>query len=101
MVSRLGESESIKGGLFGDVSALTAAAHELKSPLVLIRQLSLMLESGELSNANRSEMLRQITLTSDKALRLTSDLTRASRLDDAMFSLEPINPQQLCEVGYA
>jgi len=42
-------------------------------------------------------MLRQISLTSEKALRLTSDLTRSARLEDAMFNVEPINPQQLCE----
>src|SRR5690606_1439193 len=30
------------------------------------------------------------------ALRLTSDLTKAARLDSALFTLEPINPEQLC-----
>jgi signal transduction histidine kinase len=42
-------------------------------------------------------MLRQISLTSERALRLTNDLTKTARLEDAMFNLEPINPQQLCE----
>jgi signal transduction histidine kinase len=42
-------------------------------------------------------MLRQISLTSESALRLTSDLTRSVRLTDALFKLEPINPQKLCE----
>jgi K+-sensing histidine kinase KdpD len=42
-------------------------------------------------------MLRQISLTSERALRLTSDLTRSIRLSDALFTLEPINPHQLCE----
>lgn len=77
--------------------SIMAAAHELKSPLVLIRQLSLMLEDGESTKADRQRMLRQISLTSERALRLTSDLTRSVRLSDAMFALEPINPQQLCE----
>jgi len=79
------------------VSSLVAAAHELKSPLALVRQLSLMLESADLSIDEQKRMLRQITLTSERALRLTSDLTRSARLQDAMFALEPINPQQLCE----
>lgn len=83
--------------LEGRVPSLIAAAHELKSPLALMRQLSLMLEAGDLSAAENQRMLRQISLTSERALRLTGDLTRSVRLDDAMFALEPINPQQLCE----
>jgi len=74
-----------------------AAAHELKSPLALIRQLSLSLEDCEYSPSEQKHMLQQISLTSESALRLTSDLTRSARLSGALFKLEPINPQQLCE----
>ncbi|HEY5695207.1 MAG TPA: HAMP domain-containing sensor histidine kinase, partial [Candidatus Saccharimonadales bacterium] len=42
-------------------------------------------------------LLRQITLTSERALRLTTDLTRTSRLEDGLFELEPLNPRQICE----
>lgn len=83
--------------LFNGLPSLVAAAHELKSPLALIRQLSLMLEDNNLSASDQKKMLRQISLTSEKALRLTSDLTRSARLQDVIFELEPINPQQLCE----
>lgn len=79
-----------------DVSSLTAAAHELKSPLALMRQLALRLDAGEVSDEQR-HLIQQITLTSERALRLTSDLTRSARLDDALFELEPINPEQLCQ----
>jgi len=78
------------------VSSLTAAAHELKSPLALVRQLALRLDTETMSTEQR-RLIQQITLTSERALRLTSDLTRASRLDDALFELEPINPEQLCK----
>lgn len=81
-----------------EVSSLTAAAHELKSPLALMRQLALRLDSGDMSDEQR-RLVRQITLTSERALRLTSDLTRSARLgdvSDALFELEPINPEQLC-----
>lgn len=81
----------------GELPSFVAAAHELKSPLALVRQLSLMLERGELQEHDRERMLRQITLTSERALRLTTDLTRASRLQNTLFELEPVNPQQLCE----
>ncbi len=86
------------GGVLADgLPSLIAAAHELKSPLSLVRQLSLLLETEDLSVDERQRMLRQITLTSERALRLTNDLTRSVRLQDALFTLEPINPKQLCE----
>ena len=95
---RHGEREEIFSGPLTDgLSSLVAAAHELKSPLSLIRQLSLMLEDGEIAVDEQKRMLMQISLTSERALRLTNDLTRSVRLSDALFQLEPINPQQLCE----
>jgi len=80
----------------GDLSPLIAAAHELKSPLSLIRQLTLGIE-GEVGTAERQHLIERIRLTSERALRLTGDLTKAARLDDALFELEPINPRQLCD----
>lgn len=93
-----GQSEIRQDGLpFGDLSFLVTAAHELKAPLSLVRQLSLSLESSDLSQDERERLVHQIMLTSERALRLTTDLTRASRLEDSLFDLEPINPQQICE----
>lgn len=98
MSAHLGKHDSIGGGVIdGQIPSLIAAAHELKSPLALMRQLSLSLESGDIKSAEAQKMLRQISLTSERALRLTNDLTKAARLEDAMFQLEPVNPQQLCE----
>jgi len=76
---------------------MVAAAHELKAPLALIRQLSLSLEEGLEGAENQRQMLRQILLTSERGLRLTSDLTRTVRLEDSLFELEPVNARQLCE----
>jgi signal transduction histidine kinase len=98
MSTKRGTQDELTGGVLHDgLPSLIAAAHELKSPLALVRQLSLMLEAGDITQAEQTRMLQQITLTSERALRLTSDLTRSVRLDDALFALEPINPQQLCE----
>lgn len=72
------------------------AAHELKSPLALIRQLGLSLEDTELTPRERAELSRQIVLTSERALRLTSDITRTSTAP-ALFEVEPLNPLSLCE----
>lgn len=79
-----------------EVTPLVAAAHELKAPLALVRQLTLRLEDETLSSPERQRLLRQVVLTSERALRLTSDLTRSARLEPALFELEPINPEQLC-----
>ncbi len=95
MREREGQSQAL-----GDdftLAPVVAAAHELKSPLALVRQLSFMLEDETLNLAERQKLLSQIRLTSERALRLTGDLTRAARLEDAMFELEPINPWQLCD----
>lgn len=79
------------------LSSLTIAAHELKSPLALLRQLALSLETGDLSEPERQEVVQHMKLVSERALRLTTDLTKVQRLEDGLFTLEPINPQQLCE----
>lgn len=89
--------QSFSGSLVNGLPSIIVAAHELKSPLALVRQLSLMLEKGDLSAVEQKNMLRQISLTSERALRLTSDLTSSARLSEGLFLLEPINPQQLCE----
>ena len=98
MKGSTGQTNNQMGGLLSsDLPFLVTAAHELKSPLALVRQLALGLESGELNDAARERMVRQIVLTSERALRMTTDLSRTSRLEDSIFDLEPINPQQLCE----
>lgn len=89
--------EGKSGILFPDVGFFVTAAHELKSPLALVRQLALSLESETLDPLDYARIVRQITLTSERALRLTTDLTRSARLEDSLFDLEPLNSQQLCE----
>lgn len=76
--------------------SLVAAAHEMKGSLALIRQLSLGLDTLDLT-ADQAELARRIQLTSEQTLRLVNDLTRAERLEDSLFALEPIHPIALCE----
>lgn len=96
-----GESRgSVQGGDSPDVFAMPAlvtAAHELKSPLALIRQYALILEDTEVDPAMLARTAERLELTSERALRLVEDLTRTQRLDDALFELEPINPLALCD----
>lgn len=79
------------------LSPVIIAAHELKTPLVLLRQLALSLEDETLSASERGAIVSHMRLVSDRALRLTGDLTRSQRLEDALFEMEPLNPQQICE----
>jgi K+-sensing histidine kinase KdpD len=89
------------GDMRVEITPLTAAAHELKAPLALMRQAALRLQSDlqdeHLSGSDKLKLLQHITLTSERALRLTSDLTKAARLESALFALEPINPEELCK----
>jgi signal transduction histidine kinase len=72
------------------VPSVLAAAHELKAPLVLLRQLSLQLGSTSELNPEQRQLQQRLQLTAERALRLVENITRSSRLDDAMFALEPL-----------
>lgn len=97
-MKRSGSSRRNDALEYGDVPPfVVAAAHELKAPLALIRQLSFSLSQSNYSQFEIQKILEQIILTSERGLRLTSDLTRASRLEDSLFELEPLNPRQVCE----
>lgn len=88
--------DKLSGGGF-DIPPIVAAAHELKAPLALTRQLSLLLKQGAMEPERAQDIIDKITLVSERALRLTSDITKSARLEDAMFELEPVNAQQICE----
>lgn len=77
--------------------SIVAAAHELKAPLALIRQLALSLEMEGASLGDTMRLASRIVHSSERALRLTTDLTRASRLQGTLFEFGPINPVELCE----
>lgn len=93
----------LQEGAYHDLSVdgsfgIIAAAHELKSPVALIRQLALSLEvATNEPSAWQQELLQRIVLTSERSLRLTENLTRSSALTSELFVTEPVNAQQLCE----
>lgn len=80
-----------------DLPLSIAAAHELKAPLALIRQLSLSLEAGDFSETEYRRVLRQVVLSAERGIRLTNDLTRSVSLQDSLFELGPVNPRELIE----
>ncbi len=78
-----------------DLPGVIAAAHELKSPLVLMRQLSL--ELGETSDKQRAHKInQQLQLTLDNTLRLVEQLSLAPRLGEGLFETEPVETQAVC-----
>lgn len=72
-----------------------AAASELTTPLVLLRQLGLAL-SDDISEDERRRLAQRMTLTSERALRLAGNVSLMST-DQASLPLEPINPVSVCQ----
>lgn len=87
----------------GDNLLLPLVAHELKTPLVLIRQLASELEAVQ--DEDVQQLAAQIFFTAQKTLRITSDMTRAygeraeeqmlpfslhKTCDDVVFTLQPL-----------
>ena len=71
------------------------AAHELKSPLVLMRQLALSMDLNDEKSIKftRDHMIQ----VSERALRQVNDLTKVSRLEDGLFELEPVSIRGVCD----
>ena len=65
------------------------AAHELKTPLALIRQLALLLDDDLTSSADKTQIQQRIIRTSEQALQLTIDLANSANLTPSLFPLEP------------
>lgn len=79
-----------------DESALTvAAASELTSPLILVRQFGLALKNENVTDEERQRLGEQLTLTSERALRLATSLSMTS-VHQYALPLEPINPVSVC-----
>jgi signal transduction histidine kinase len=76
-----------------NVPSLVAAAHELKPPRVLLRQLTFQLEQelSPTSDKNIRQTIDRMRLTTERTLRLCDNLTKTARLDDALFAMEPVH----------
>lgn len=75
--------------------SLITAAHELKTPLVLMRQLSIQLAQTD-DASKRAAIVERIRLTAERSLRLTDNLTKSIRLADTLFELEPVQLNNIC-----
>lgn len=78
-----------------EVNGILIAAHELKAPLSLLRQLALSLDLTK--PEQHSRIAAQMVGVSDRALRQVSDLTKISRLEDGLFTMEPVSVRAVCD----
>lgn len=85
----------IGSSLLDDSDLTIATASELTSPLILLRQFSLALNDDGISDEERKKLSQQLTLTSERALRLASSLNMTS-VNQYSLPIETLNPVSVC-----
>lgn len=78
-----------------EVNSVFVAAHELKSPLSLLRQLALSMDFDDEKSLKKTQS--RIIQVSERALRQVNDLTKINRLEDGLFTLEPVSIRAVCD----
>lgn len=77
-----------------EVDGILVAAHELKAPLAVLRQLALSLPGME---SGGERVRSQMVSVSERAIRQVNDLTRIRRLEDGLFVMEPVAIRAVCD----
>lgn len=83
----VGQSVSVEKNMLQPV---IVAAHELKSPLALMRQLALELKAGT-NTPEQQRIAEQLQLVAERSLRFTSNLTKYKQLQTTLFATQPVN----------
>ena len=82
------------GGMDKEVDGILVAAHELKAPLAVLRQLALSFDEMDMRGEHiRSEMIS----VSERAIKQVNDLTKIRRLEDGLFVMEPVAVREVCD----
>ncbi|MBR2803283.1 HAMP domain-containing histidine kinase [Candidatus Saccharibacteria bacterium] len=77
-----------------EVDGILVAAHELKAPLAVLRQLALTLDGTGITDGQiRDEMV----CVSEKAIKQVNDLTKIKKLNDGLFEMEPVAVRAVCD----
>lgn len=79
-----------------EVNGILVAAHELKAPLNLLRQLAFSLDFAEDPRDVKQIQNKMISVT-DRAIRQVQDLTKIARLEDGLFEMEPVAVRGVCD----
>ena len=77
-----------------EVDGILVAAHELKAPLAVLRQLALNLPE---MNASGEVMREKMVSVSERAIRQVNDLSKIRRLEDGLFVMEPVSVRAVCD----
>lgn len=78
-----------------EVNGLLVAAHELKAPLALIRQLALSIDSSDPKLVE--DYQTKLVSVSERSMKQVSDLVKFARLEDSLFELEPVAVRNVCD----
>ena len=81
-------------GMSMEVDGVLVAAHELKAPLAVLRQLALGLDG---LNTEGEQIRSEMVNVSERALRQVNDLIKIKRLDDGLFVMEPVAVRGICD----
>lgn len=77
-----------------EVDGILVAAHELKAPLAVLRQLALSFDEMDTEGEHiRSEMVK----VSERAIKQVNDLTKIKRLKEGLFEMEPVSVRAVCD----
>ncbi len=77
-----------------EVDGILVAAHELKAPLAVLRQLALSFDEMD----TRGEYIRsEMVSVSERAIKQVNDLAKIRRLEDGLFTMEPIAVREVCD----
>lgn len=77
-----------------EVDGILLAAHELKAPLAVLRQLALSFDNLDHKNEHlRDEMVS----VSERAIKQVNDLTKIKRLESGLLEMEPISVREVCD----
>lgn len=79
-----------------EVKSIFVAAHELKAPLSLMRQLALSIQLED-NPASSCRICQQMINVSERAILQVNDLTKTARLEDGLFAMEPVSVRGVCE----
>ena len=77
-----------------EVDGILVAAHELKAPLAVLRQLAFSFDEMDMRGEHiRSEMIS----VSERAIKQVNDLIKIKRLEEGMFEMEPVAVRAVCD----
>lgn len=77
-----------------EVDGILAAAHELKAPLAVLRQLALAFDEMD----SKGEHIRaEMVSVSERAIKQVNDLAKIRRLEDGLFEMAPVSVRAVCD----